>query len=76
MRKSRISVKMIGRTNIDPSQVNHHITMIKYVIYTPIRFKRDNLFQYFSLMKSSDDIIYFCTCILPDYVAHESLKEF
>ena len=25
MRKSRISVKMIGKTNIGPSEVNHHI---------------------------------------------------
>ena len=44
--------------------------------YTPILFKRDNRFQYFSLMKSSDDIFHFRTCILPDHVAHESLKEF
>ena len=44
--------------------------------YTPIRFKRDNIFHYFSLMKSSDNIFYFFTCILPDYLAHESLKEF
>ena len=37
--------------------------------------KRQSILLFF-LMKSSDDILYFGTCILPDYVAHESLKEF
>ena len=45
-------------------------------MYTPIPFKRDNLFHYFSLMKSSDNTFYFFTCILPDYVAHDITKEF
>ena len=55
------------------------IRLIKIPIlpnYTPIQFKRDNLFPYFLLIKSSDVIFYFCTCILPHYVAHESLKFF
>ena len=47
-----------------------------YNKYTPFRFKRDNLFQYFSLMKSSKNKFYFLTCILPDYVAHKSSKFF
>ena len=46
------------------------------VYYTPIWFKRDNLFHYFSLLKSSENIFYSFACSLPDYVAHESLKEF
>ena len=29
----------------------------------------------FLLLKSSNNIFYFFSCILPDYVAHESLKE-
>ena len=45
-----------------------------FLLYTPFRNERDNLFHYFSVMKSS--IFYLFTYILPDYVAHESLKEF
>ena len=41
-------------------------------LYIPLWFKRYNLFHYFSLMNKSD----FFTCILPDYVGHESIKEF
>ena len=44
--------------------------------YTPFRNERDNLFHYFSVMKSSKNKFHFFTCILPDYVAHESPKEF
>ena len=57
-----------------PENSTTKVTLI--YIYTPIRFKRDNLLQYISLMKSSANTFYFFTCILPDYVAHESLKEF
>mgnify|MGYP007048378678 CR=1 FL=1 len=46
------------------------------MLYTPFRNERDNLFHYFSVMKSSKNKFYFFTCILPDYVAHESPKEF
>ena len=38
---------------------------INYLSYTPIRFKRDNLFYYFLLMKSSDNILYLALAILP-----------
>ena len=44
--------------------------------YTPFRYKRDNLFHYFSLMKSLENAFYFLTNILPDFVTHESSKEF
>ena len=44
--------------------------------YTPFRNERDNLFQSFSLMESSKNEFHFFTCILTDYVAHESPKEF
>ena len=43
--------------------------------YTLFRFKRYNLFQYFSKMKSSENKFDLFTCILPDYVGHESIKE-
>ena len=45
-------------------------------IPTPFRNERDNLLQHFSLMKSSENEFDFFTCILTDYVAHESPKEF
>ena len=47
-----------------------------WVRYTPFRNERDNLFHYFSLMKSSKNCAYFFTCILPDFVTHESSKVF
>ena len=50
--------------------------VIKNLKYTPFRNERDNLFHYFSVMKSSKNKFHFFTCILPDYVAHESPKEF
>ena len=50
--------------------------LLGFLMYTPFRNERDNLFHYFSVMKSSKNKFYFFTCILPDYVAHESPKEF
>ena len=44
--------------------------------YTPIRYKRDDLLHYFSLMKSLENAFYFFTCIFPDFVTHESSKVF
>ena len=55
---------------------NHQIVSRIFCNYTPFRNERDNLFHYFSVMKSSKNKFYFFTCILPDYVAHESPKEF
>ena len=51
-------------------------TKIEQDIYTPFRNERDNLFHYFSVMKSSKNKFYFSTCILPDYVIYESQTEF
>ena len=48
----------------------------KQTYSTPFRFKRDNIFHYFSSMKSSENKFYYFTSILPDYVVHESPKEF
>ena len=47
-----------------------------FLNYTPFRYKRDNLFHYFSLMKSLENAFYFFTYILTDFVTHESSKEF
>ena len=38
--------------------------------------KSTKVYQRMGLMKSSKKMILFFTCILPDYVSHESLKEF
>ena len=48
----------------------------KIINYIPFWNERDNLFQYFSLMKSSENEFNFFACILADYLAHESPKEF
>ena len=50
--------------------------IVDFFTYTSFRYKRDNLFQYFSLMKSSENEFNFFACILADYLAHESPKEF